>query len=202
MESLCVVDRNHVIAVGAQGSGDDGVMHRWDGSTFATNPTTIGSVRPRRCWKGASGDFFIPVDDNVLRYSPTGESFTPEATPMTSIWRGGGSGAGRDFVCGSGPTIWERGPVPTWAPRFTLSSMGSINVIAVVSSTVAFGFGAGFTASGQAGYRFDGTSWAALNPDLPGLYGAHAAFSASDGRLYIGGDDSNFLPLILRATPR
>ena len=91
LDSLCVIADDHVLAVGSSGGGNDGVSYRWNGTTLAATSVALGAVGPDNCWKGASGDFFIPADDTVVRYSPTQESFALEPTALMPSWRGGGS---------------------------------------------------------------------------------------------------------------
>ena len=104
LDSLCVIDGDHVLAIGSRGGANDGISYRWNGTVLSTTAQTIGLVGPENCWRAASGDFFIPGDDTVLRYSPTAESFTPEPTGPMRGWRGGGSSPGHEWVTGTGPT--------------------------------------------------------------------------------------------------
>lgn len=200
LDSLCVVDGNHVLAIGSQGGANDGISYRWNGTTFATSPAMLGVTSPANCWKGASGDFFIPAVDTVLRYAPGTQRFTPEPTSPMAGWRGGGSSPGHEWVTGLGPVIAERG-ASSWATVFT-GSAGSINAVVGISPTLAFAFGGGFTATGQAGYRFNGTSWSAMTMDLPVMNVAQKVFRAADGSIFIGGNNGNQLPAIVQGTRR
>ena len=204
LDSLCVIDGNHVLAIGSRGGSDDGISYRWDGTTLAANAQLIGVTGPDNCWRGASGDFFIPGDDTVLRYSPTLESFAPEptVTPMAG-WRGGGSSPGHEWVTGLGPVIAERG-LSSWTNVFAPSGSSGASIITVVgiSPTLAFAFGGGPSSSGQAGYRFDGSSWVAMTPDLPVINIAFSSFRTAAGVVYVGGYDSNQMPVIVRGARR
>lgn len=200
LDSLCVVDDNHVLAIGNQGGGYDGIAYRWNGTTLASSPTMLGVTDPTDCWKGASGDFFIPADDTVVRYAPGSQAFTLEtAGPMPS-WRGGGSSPGHEWVTGLGPVIAERGQT-SWTTVFT-GSAGSLNTVVGISPTLAFAFGGGFNSSGQAGFRFNGTTWSAMTPDLPVMNVAQSSFRASDGTVFVGGNDANQFPVIVRGSRR
>ncbi len=204
LDSLCVVDGSHVLAIGSRGGASDGVSYRWNGTTLATTAAMIGAVSPENCWRSASGDFFIPADDTVLRYSPASEGFTPEPTmtPMTG-WRGGGSSPGHEWVTGLGPVIAERGQ-SSWTNVFAPTGNSGSSIVSVVgiSPTLAFAFGAGGTSTGQAGYRFDGSNWTAMTPDVPVLNGTRSAFRSSSGVVYVGGYDGNQSPVIIRAARR
>jgi hypothetical protein len=89
-----------------------------------------------------------------------------------------------------------------WVDVFTPSAnSGAINQIIGISATEAFGFGGAFSSAGQAAYTWDGTTWRALNPDVPAtLASGSAAFRASDGSIFVGGYDNsgNQYPVILR----
>jgi hypothetical protein len=197
MTSLCVVSGTHAIAVGAAGGNDDGVYHSWNGTTFTAASTALGYRSPRQCWRAASGDFYFPVGDAVLRYEPGTMGFTPEQTPSMS-WRGGGSALGSEWVAGLGPVISRRASGGTWTPVLTRSSEGAVNVVLGVSGTEAFAFGGGFNANGQSGWRWNGTAWAELNPDLPLMNTAVSAIRLSNGTIYVGGNDQNQYPVIVR----
>lgn len=202
LDSLCVIADDHVLAVGSKGNANDGVSYRWNGTTLAANSVSLGATGPDNCWKGASGDFFIPADDTVVRYSPGQESFALEPTATMPSWRGGGSSPGHEWVTGSGPMIAERG-AGSWTNVYTPSgTSGSITSVIGISPTLAFGFGGGFSSSGQAGYRFDGTRWSELTPDLPVINVTFSAFRASNGAVYVGGYDSNQYPVIVRGARR
>lgn len=203
LDSLCVVDGDHALAIGTQGGGNDGISYRWNGSTLAPAASLIGAFGPDNCWKGASGDFFIPADDVVLRYSPTTEGFTPEPTVPMQGWRGGGSSPGHEWVTGTGPLIAERGQT-SWTNVYAPSGTSTASLVSVigVSPTLAFAFGGGFTSSGQAGYRFDGTSWSALTPDIPVMNVTFSAFRSAAGPIYVGGYDLNQYPAIVRGARR
>ncbi len=204
LDSLCVIDGSHVLAIGARGNPDDGIAYRWNGATLASTASMIGGVAPDNCWRGASGDFFIPADDTVLKYSPSSEGFTPEPTmtPMTG-WRGGGSSPGHEWVTGLGPVIAQRGQ-SSWTNVFAPSGTSGSSIVSVVgiSPTLAFAFGAGGTSSGQAGYRFDGSNWSAMTPDVPVLNGTYSTFRSSAGVVYVGGYDGSQSPVIIRAARR
>lgn len=204
LNSLCVVDGAHVLAIGSRGGANDGIAYRWNGTVFATTASMLGVVGPESCWRSASGEFFIPADDTVLRYSPLTEGFTLEPTmsPMSG-WRGGGSSPGHEWVTGNGPVIAERGQTG-WTNVFapTGTSGSSIVTVVGISPTLAFAFGAGGTSSGQAGYRFDGSNWSAMTPDVPVLNGARSAFRSAAGVVYVGGYDGNQSPVIIRAARR
>ncbi len=202
LNALCVIGDDHVLALGGKGGADNGVSYRWNGTQLAASGMALGFYSPRNCWKGASGDFFIPVDDNVLRYSTTTEGFTAEPTGTMAGWRGGGSSPGHEWVSGLGPVISERG-ASSWATAFNPSgTSGAITAIIGVSPTLAFGFGGGFTSDGQSGYRYDGVSWSAMNPDLPSLNQAASAFRTSAGVIYVGGNDASQMPIIVRGARR
>jgi hypothetical protein len=201
LTSLCVVDGAHVLAVGGAGGANDGVFHRWDGATFAANASALGNSSPRQCWRGGSGDFFIAVDDNILRYEPQTQGFTPEPTGTMRGWRGGGTALGTEWAAGSGPVIARRSGT-SWTPVLDRSSQGSVNVVVGVSGTEAFAFGGGFSAAGQSGWRWNGTTWTELTPDLPVMNIAVSALLTSDGTLYVGGNDQNQYPVIVRGLLR
>lgn len=204
LDSLCVVDGSHVLAVGSRGNANDGIAYRWNGTTFATAAAMLGVVAPENCWQAASGDFFIPANDTVLRYSPSTEFFTlePTMTPMTG-WRGGGSSPGHEWVTGNGPVIAERGQ-SSWSNVFAPTGTSGASIVSVVgiSPTLAFAFGAGGTSAGQAGYRFDGSSWRAMTPDVPVLNVTRSTFRSAAGVVYVGGYDGNQAPVIIRAARR
>ncbi|MDP3157285.1 MAG: hypothetical protein Q8N23_31725 [Archangium sp.] len=204
LDSLCVIDSAHVLAIGSRGSANDGIAYRWNGATLATAASLLGVAGPDNCWQSASGDFFIPAHDTVLRYSPSTEGFTPELTmtPMRG-WRGGGSSPGHEWVTGVGPVIAERGQ-SSWSNVFAPTGTSGSSIVSVVgiSPTLAFAFGAGGTSAGQAGYRFDGSRWSAMNPDVPVLNGTYSTFRASNGVVYVGGYDGNQAPVIIRAARR
>lgn len=202
LDSLCVIADDHVLAVGSKGNGNDGVSYRWDGAIMGATATTLGASRPDNCWQGASGDFFIPADDNVVRYSSVAESFALEPAGPFLGWRGGGSSPGHEWVTGGGPTIAERGG-SNWTNVYTPSGLGStITTVIGISPTLAFAFGGGPSSSGQAGYRFNGTAWSAITPDVPVLNIAFSAFRSSSGAVYVGGYDANQLPVIIRGARR
>lgn len=202
LDSLCVIDGDHVLAIGSRGGANDGVSYRWNGTTLAANAVLLGVGHPDNCWKGASGEFFIPAEDTVLRYTPGSESFTPEPTGPMAGWRGGGSSPGHEWVTGLGPVIAERGQT-SWTNVFApTGGSGSITTVVGISPTLAFAFGGGFSSSGQAGYRFNGTSWSAMTPDVPVMNVAFSSFRASDGTFYVGGYDANQFPVIVRGVRR
>ncbi len=203
LDSLCVISGDHVLAVGSRGSSSDVIAYRWNGTTLATSAITVGATGPENCWRGASGEFFIPADDTVLRYTPSSESFTFEPTATPSNWRGGGSSPGHEWLVGAGPVIAERGS-SSWTNVFmpTGTSGSSIVTVVGVSPTLAFAFGAGGTSSGQAGWRYDGTSWSAINPDIPTINVAYSSLQTSAGVIYVGGYDTNQYPAIVRAARR
>lgn len=203
LDSLCVIDGNHALAIGTRGGANDGISYRWDGNVLAPTAALIGAVGPDNCWKGASGDFFIPADDTVLRYTPGAESFTPEPTMATSGWRGGGSSPGHEWVTGSGPIIAERGQ-SSWTQVYAPTGTSTSAIVSVigVSPTLAFAFGAGFTSSGQVGYRFNGTTWSPLTPDLPVMNVSFSAFRSASGAIYVGGYDAMQYPAIVRGARR
>ncbi|MBL8909287.1 MAG: hypothetical protein JNM17_01165 [Archangium sp.] len=198
MESLCVVSGSHVLAVGSAGGSNDGMYHRYDGQTFDVGSTAFAAFSPNACWRGESGDFFIPVEDAIVVYEPGSLGFTPENTPGMPSWRGGGSALGSEWVAGSGPTIARRSGT-NWTNVLTRSGEGSVNVIVGVSATEAFAFGGGFSSSGQSGWRWNGTTWVELMPDLPLMNQAISALRTSSGTIYIGGNDQNQYPVIVRA---
>ncbi len=204
LDSLCVVDGAHVLAVGGRGAADDGISYRWNGTSLATTAALLGVVSPQNCWRGATGDFFIPARDTVLRYAPGTESFTaePTMTPMSG-WRGGGSSPGHEWVSGNGPTIAERGQT-SWATVYSPTGTGGAAIVSIIgiSPTLAFAFGSGASSAGQTGYRFNGTSWSTMSPDLPVINQTASAFRASDGTIYVGGNDSNLYAVILRGARR
>jgi hypothetical protein len=200
LEALCVVDDAHVLALGSRGAANEGVAYRWNGTALSTTATLVGADSPRSCWRGQGGDFFIPAQDAVVRYTPSTEGFTPETTAATS-WRGGGSAMGTEFVTAGGPLIARRSGT-TWTTELTVSVSGQLNVVLGASADEAFAFGGGPSSSGQAGYRFRGGAWAAMNPDLPVMNVARSGFRASDGRLYVGGDNANNEVCVVRGTLR
>ena len=87
----------------------------------------------------------------------------------------------------------------TWTNVLTRSGEGSVNVVVGVSATEAFAFGGGFSSSGQSGWKWNGTTWVELNPDLPLMNIAITALRTSSGTIYIGGNDQNQYPVIVRA---
>jgi hypothetical protein len=202
MASLCVNSATDVLAVGAAGSQNDAMYHRYDGVTFATGSTAFAGFSPKQCWRAASGNFYIPVEDGLVLYEPGTLGFTPEPTGSMPSWRGGGTALGSEWVVGSGPVIARRETNGSWTNVLARSGEGSVNVIVGVSATEAFAFGGGFNASGQAGWKWNGTTWVELTPDLPLINQAISALRTSNGTIYIGGNDSNFYPVIVRAQLR
>ncbi|HEY0881180.1 MAG TPA: hypothetical protein VGD87_06610, partial [Archangium sp.] len=163
LSTLCVIDSTHVLAIGGQGSGNDGVAFRWNGTSIASSLTPIGVSDPKGCFKGNGGEFYIPGTDGIVNYTPSQQSFTPQASATANPWRGGGSVPGKDFVSGSSNRIAQLGG-STWTDVYTPSAnSGVINVIVGLSATEAFGFGGGFSASGQSAFTYDGTTWRPLN---------------------------------------
>lgn len=203
LDSLCVVDGNHVLAIGGRGGPDDAIAYRWNGTTLATNAAMLGATGPENCWRGASGDFFIPANDVVLRYSPTTEAFTPETAGPMQGWRGGGSSPGHEWVTGTGPLIAERGQT-SWNQVFAPSGSTGSSIVTVVgvSPTLSFAFGAGATSTGQAGWRYDGANWSAMTPDIPTINVTASAIKTSTGVIYVGGYDTNLFPVIVRGARR
>jgi len=205
LSTLCVIDSSHVLAIGGQGSGNDGVSFRWNGTSIASAPTTIGVTSPKGCFKGNDGEFYIPGTDGIVNYTPTQQSFTPQTSTTTNGWRGGGSVPGKDFICGSSNRVAQLAG-GQWTDVYTpTANSGALNVIVGLSATEAFAFGGGFSSTGQAAYTYDGTTWRPLNPDVPAvLASGMSAFLASDGSIFVGGYDntSNQYPVILRGRRR
>ena len=96
--------------------------------------------------------------------------------------------------------IAERGQT-TWTDVFTDSAASIVSVVGI-SPTLAFAFGGGFSSSGQAGFRFNGTSWSAMTPDIPVMNVSFSAFRGSDGTVYVGGYDASQFPAIVRGVRR
>jgi hypothetical protein len=199
LRSVCVIDDTHVLVVGNIGGGSDAVSWRWDGVQLAAGSSSLGGTYAQDCWKGASGNLFIAAQNAVLEYSPDTGGVTPHATAVTLNWRGGGSSPGHEWLTGSGPNIVDS--ASGWGTAFTGTS-GSITAVVGVSESLAFGFGGGFNSQGQAGYRWDGGVWAPMNPDVPVINNTASAFRTSGGTIYVGGDDSNNLPCIIRGVRR
>jgi hypothetical protein len=99
--------------------------------------------------------------------------------------------------------IAERG-ASSWADVFAPTGMSgaAITTVVGVSPTLAFAFGGGPSSSGQAGYRFDGSTWSAMTPDVPVLNVAFSSFRSANGAVYVGGYDANQYPVILRGARR
>ncbi len=201
LEALCVVDDSHVIALGSRGSGNEGIAYRWNGSQLATTASLIGASSPRACWRGGGGDHFVAARDAVLRYTPSTEGFTPEATAAMA-WQGGGAALGTEFVTGGGPVIARRTAPGTWASEYSGGVSGTVRVVLGTGPDEAFAFGGGPSSAGQAGYRFRDGGWAAMSPDLPVMNVARSGFQASDGRLYVGGDNANLELCVVRGARR
>jgi hypothetical protein len=105
-------------------------------------------------------------------------------------------------VTGSGPVIAER-DAGTWVNVYAPgSSSGSVTTVVGISPTLAFAFGGGFSTSGQSGYRFNGTSWTPMNPDVPAMNIAFSSLRAADGTFFVGGYDANQYPVIIRGARR
>ncbi len=203
LETLCVVDDANVMAVGTEGSFGAGMYFPWNGTIAATS-IPLGVDSPGNCWRGATGDLFFPAEGEVLRYAPLTSDITHEIVgPLaTTLWRGGGSTPGHEWVARPGPVLLERGS-GGWTDAGVLGTgVEFISVFVGVSPTLAFAFGGGGTADGQCGYRFNGTSWARMTPDVPAIDRARASLRASNGTLFVGGTDSNGGPAILRGTRR
>jgi len=77
-----------------------------------------------------------------------------------------------------------------------------VRAIVGVSPTLAFGFGGGGTGDGQCGYVFNGTAWAKMPTDIPAMNQARAVFRATDGTIYVGGNDVDSKPCIVVGTRR
>ena len=118
--ALCVVNDNNVLTIGSNGS-NDGIANKWNGTTLGGS-NTIGGTNPSDCFRAASGDFYIPSQDGIVRYAPTLGSYSLETIP--GAWRGGGSTTAGEWVTSRGPTFarheatgWVT--VGTPAPRST-----------------------------------------------------------------------------------
>ena len=82
------------------------------------------------------------------------------------------------------------------------ASSASIFSLVGISPTLSFAFGGRSTASGQAGFRFDGTRWAPMTPDIPAVNVAYSTFHSSEGAIFVGGIGADSLPVIVRGARR
>lgn len=196
--ALCVVNDTNVLTIGTNGS-NDGIANKWNGTTLGGS-NTIGGANPSDCFRAASGDFYIPSQDGIVRYAPTLGSYSLETIP--GGWRGGGSTSAGEWVTSRGPTF-ARHEASGWVTVGTPgTSFDVVRAVVGISPTLAFGFGAGGTSDGQCGYFFNGTSWAAMPQDIPAMNQASTAFRASNGNLYVGGNDVNSSPCVVVGTRR
>lgn len=195
--ALCVASSTDVLVLGEQGSFNDGFYSTWNGALLSGR-NTLDADGPNACWKNVNGELIIAADQAVVRYTPSDSSFTTETAPAKS-WRGGGSGGGRDWLSGTGPTIAEHSDGgTTWNAVYAPVGVASlVTEIIGISPTLAFGFAS--TSNDQHGFRFDGTRWQVMTPDLPGeMTEVNASLRTTSGVIYVGGRDSDFNPVIIR----
>ncbi|PZR18780.1 MAG: hypothetical protein DI536_02555 [Archangium gephyra] len=189
LRSLCVVDDNHVLALGETGSGNEGVAYRWTGTELNLNVIPLAVDSPGRCVKSVHGDFIIPGQNGVLRYEPGLQSFTSSSSTSQLTWRYAGSVDGHEWIFASGPRIAEEvGSV--WTDTQYINGQNTIRAVIGASPTLVWGFGGAMSSSSQKLWKFDGTRWSAVTPDLSGFYQVHVAFKAGDGTIYFGGESA------------
>jgi len=201
LETVCGNASNDVIAVGAD-SSYTGVAYRWNGSSFRSVSTNLGLDSPAGCWRDSAGDLVFGARDGVVHYRGGGFSAEPLPLVASSVsaqtWRTGAVVGADEVVAGWAKRLAKR--VPGGLSLLIDEGSGEFRAMAVPSATEAWVFGGGPSAGASNAWRFDGQRWAKLVPPLP-IYRAHAAFLSSTGALYVGGEDDNFNPVILKGTP-
>lgn len=196
--SLCVIDGSTVLVLGNAGGDNHGISHLWDGQSIGPEQTVSGRELGR-CFPSLSGDaFYLPARDAVVRYDVAGGSFTSEAAP-TGGWVSGGAVDGHVWVSGYGPSIAEREGAG-WTSRLSLTRASAMGAVVGVGPSEAFGFvGTALSAGDQVIYRFDGSSWRALTPDLNvNLYTVASGLVTSSGVIYVGAEDHSLTRVIVR----
>ena len=185
-----------VVAIGTQGSNNDGVAYLLSGGTFSSSPTAVGVTRPRRCWVANSGEMLIAADNAIAHYD--GSGFSSDATdPVT--WGGGASVPGHDWAFASGPEVGEG---PSWSVTTVGTNIHNIYAAVQASPTLTWGFGGSNLSSPQILWKFDGTNWSAATPDLSGFKLVNAALKTGDGTLYFAGTGPDDRPAIGRGVRR
>ncbi len=193
--SMCGTSDTNVWVFVNRGSFGSGVAYRV--GTSRLDPSVPLSVnRVRGCW--ASGpDLYVAATDTVAHFDGLG--FSIEAATRVSDtfpWSGGGTVNGQQVLAGS---FNSKGALATrtgtsWSISFEAAESSSLRTVVGVSATEAYAFGA----AGQLAYRWDGVRWLALDPDVPGLARATSSLLTRDGVVWVGGDDSNSRPVLLR----
>ena len=202
LASVCGNAANDVIAVGARGAGNIGVAYRWNGSAFTKVSNDVGVDNPMGCWRQANGELVFGGVDQLLHYG--GSSFTPESLSIADAgitqqrWRAGAVIGGTEFLAGPWKRIARR--IPSGLELLLNdNNAGELRALVAPSATEAWAFGGGPVAGASNAFRWDGARWTELVPELP-LYLAHTAFVADGGVVYVGGEDDNAAPVILRGT--
>ncbi len=199
LSTLCAVDETNVLAIGTR-SSSTGIVFKWNGTAFEPS-ASVGADNPRDCFRAASGDYYLASDDGAARYSPSMARFYFEPITTNTAFVGGGDSPSGEWITARGP-IFARRDGGTWTPTALGTGVDVVRAIVGVSPTLAFGFGGGGTGDGQCGYVFNGTTWSKMPTDIPAMNQARAVFRATDGTIYVGGNDVDSKPCIVVGTRR
>lgn len=189
LEAICGTDDAHVWLFGNRGTADDGIGYLWNGVQLATPAQLLGAPTVLGCWRSGA-TLYAAATGAVVRWD--GAGFAPElalVTGRTAQWRGGGTVGGVERVGGLNSLIGTRAD-GGWALEYDAAQAGTVRAVVGVGPLEGYAFGGGASSSGQAGWRWNGLAWAPLAPDLPVMNVAHTALLASDGSLWVGGDDA------------
>lgn len=202
LESVCGTSATDVVIVASKGGANTGVAYSWNGGALGSLSSDIGATSPKGCWRSGATLYFA-ARSAVVRYASG--SFTAEPADLLDAgvvgyqpWYGGGTINGVEHVVGFGQRIARR-EGGAWKSVFA-GTTGSIRTLVQTAPSEAFAFGGGPSSSGQAAFRWDGSLWRPLLPDLPAMNVAHSVLLASDGQLYVGGDDSSSNVCVVRGT--
>jgi hypothetical protein len=209
MTALCGTSFTDIYAIGNRDNEAIGVLWHWDGITWTQISDDLGITTPGSCFMRNDSVMWITGNVDVVRWeqgAATIETLDLDLTVLgtsasSQQWYGVGGFGDNLYAVGSDHRVIGRDANAHWSLVSNPAQQQSNFYVAVpVTPNELFAGGYAFGTGETMWWHSDGGTWVASSPDLPFINGVRAAYVAGPDEFYLGGDDGNFAPLILRAT--
>jgi hypothetical protein len=208
LNSICGNAFNDIYAIGNRDTAAVATLAHFDGTTWSTQSQDLGMTDPHGCFMRPDGTMWIAGLKDIVKWEQGAATLETLDLDLTALGSSASSqywydvaGFGDDmFAVGTDHRVIGRDANGHWTLVSNPAQQQSdFYAIGAVSPTELYA--GGYDYSGETmWWHSDGGTWAPSNPDLPFINYVKAVYVAGPNEMYIGGDDGNFGPMILRAT--